>query len=114
MPCLVSLVKRLAVLALPCVLFAGSLSNVLGSQACPHVATHHAVRHGAPTDGPCWCDEMTGAGFPLQPIVDALPPVTTPPAAPVHQAGTPEHQGVPVPESPSLAPTPPPPNARPS
>jgi hypothetical protein len=106
------LVKRLAVLALPCVLIAGSLGSVLASQACRHMAMHHALPHGAPADSPCWCDEMTGGGIPLQPVVEALPALTPAVMPPVQQAVVPVYRVVVFPDSPRFAPTPPPPNGR--
>jgi hypothetical protein len=94
------------------VLIAGSLGSVLASQACRHMAMHHALPHGAPADGPCWCDQMTGGGIPLQPIVEALPALTPAVTPPVYQAVAPVYRAVVFPKSPSFAPTPPPPNGR--
>lgn len=105
--------KRLTVLALAGLLTAGSLGSVLASQACQHQAMHHAMQHGA-ADRPCWCDQMTGGGTSEQPVVEALPPVTTVVVSLLPYAVVPLAATVPAPESPSFAPTPPPPNGRPS
>ena len=104
---------RLTVLALAGVLAGGSLGSVLASQACRHMAAHQAMQHGA-ADGPCWCDQMTGGGLSVQPVVEALPPATTAVTSLVHYVVVASTSAVPVPDSPSFAPTPPPPNGRPS
>jgi len=80
--------------------------------ACRHHLAHqaHAGHAGAPTDGPCFCGEMTGgaelavsaalpAQLPVGPVV-AIALRTSSPAVPF-----------PLPPSPSFAPEPPPPNA---
>ena len=81
--------------------------------ACRHHAMHqsHAGHGGAPSDGPCFCDEMTG-GSDLA-VSTAMP---TPPAPSAVVAGA-ERVAVfpsrfPIPPSPVFAPTPPPPNGR--
>ena len=105
------LIKHLTVLALPCALAAGSLGSVLASQACRHTIVHHGIGHGT-IDGPCWCDQMTGGGITLQPVVEALPPLTAAVAPPVYEAVATVCRVVLFPESPGFAPTPPPPNGR--
>jgi hypothetical protein len=84
--------------------------------ACHHHAAHHAAGGGGhhsfpvPSDGPCFCDEMTGVldlvvstAVPTPPL--ALPAVAAPPRAVV------DSLLFPLPPSPSFAPAPPPPNA---
>jgi len=106
-------VKRLIVLVLPCCFAAGSLGSEMAFQACRHAAMHHSMRHhGGPGGGPCWCDDMTGGGTPLIPTVEAVSPATTAVILPVCNAVAPVFQAPLTPESPSFAPTPPPPNGR--
>jgi len=108
------LVQRLFVLALPLYVAAGSFGSTLALQACRHMAMHHATYHGGPAGAPCWCDEMTGGGLTLQPVAEAVPPVTTIMTASAPRMIAPAMHVVRIPESPSYAPTPPPPNGRPS
>lgn len=105
--------KCLSVLALAGLLTAGSLGSVLASQACRHMARHHAMAPGA-TDGPCWCDQMTGGGMSLQPVVEAIPPAPPLVASPVQRVVVVVSLPVLLPDSPTFPPTPPPPNGRPS
>jgi len=100
-------------LAAGCWLAAGSGGGTIQAMiACEHHETHH-VPHGdhpgAPTDGPCFCDEMTGGSMAV--LSPALP---APVAAQLEIAAVvavPTHPArVAPPPSPSFAPTPPPPN----
>ena len=109
-----STLKRLLVLALPLYVSAGSFGSVLALQACRHMAAHHASHPGDPAGGTCWCDEMTGGGLTLQPVTEALPPVVSVDATPVADSHAPVHDAIAMPHSPRYAPTPPPPNQRPS
>lgn len=110
------LLRGLVAVALPCWFVTGPLSVTLqGVAACRHhVAQHQGMRHHRAPDAPappCWCDDMTGGGASLAPIAPALLPGPTvaPVAVPlaiVRVAPGP----TPLPDSPSFAPTPPPPN----
>ena len=80
---------------------------------CHHHATHHAAgsggHHTPPSDGPCFCDEMTGGSDLALSVAVAEPPPTSPAIA------TPEQMLLypslfPLPPSPSFSPTTPPPN----
>jgi hypothetical protein len=107
-------VKRLIVLVLPCCFAAGSLGSEMAFQACRHAAMHHSMRHhGGPGGGPCWCDDMTGGGVTLQPVVEALPSATIVVSSSIQEVVAPIDLIVLIPDSPSFAPTPPPPNGRP-
>lgn len=81
--------------------------------ACQHHAQHqqsHDGHPGAPTDGPCFCDEMIGA---LDVAVSAAVPaplVASPLGAPT-LASPPYVSRFPVPLSPSFPPESPPPDA---
>lgn len=108
------MLKRLLVLALPLYVSASSFGSVLALQACRHMAAHHASHHGDPVGGTCWCDEMTGGGLTLQPVNEALPPVVSINAPPIAAADVAVNDAIAMPDSPSFAPTPPPPNQRPS
>lgn len=55
---------------------------------------------------------MTGGGLTLQPVTEALPPVTTLVATSIPEAVVPAVHVAPIPESPTYPPTPPPPNER--
>jgi len=103
-------VKRLLVLALPLYLAAGSFGSTLALQACRHLAMHHASHHRAPPGGTCWCDEMTGGGLTLQPVAEALPPVLILEVATTPRVVTLAQRVATIPESPTYAPIPPPPN----
>ena len=105
------ILTHLSVLALAGVLAAGPLGSVLASQACRHMVMHHAKQHQA-GDRPCWCDQMTGGGMSVQPVVEALAPVTIVVAGLVQAVVVPFTPMVPIPESPSFAPIPHPPNGR--
>lgn len=105
-------VKRLLVLALPLYVAAGSFGSTLALQACRHMAEHHSMHHRGTADGTCWCDDMTGSGLTLQPVTEALPPGMTPVATSIPQAVVLAMHVVPIPESPTYPPTPPPPNGR--
>src|SRR3989442_14451294 len=66
-------------LAAACWLFAGpGGATARALLACHHHATHHAAggHHTVPSDGPCFCDEMTG-GLDLG-VSTAGPPPETP------------------------------------
>ena len=108
------MLKRLLVLALPLYVSAGSFASVLALQACRHMAAHHASHHDDPVGATCWCDEMTGGGLTLQPVNEALPPVVSINAPPIADADAAVSEAIAMPDSPSFAPTPPPPNQRPS
>src|SRR5256885_6903002 len=80
---------------------------------CHHHATHHAAARGAhhtlPSDGPCFCDEMTG-GLDLA-LSTAVPTPEMPGLTPVAPTAQPSDPSLfPLPASPSFAPIPPPPN----
>jgi hypothetical protein len=107
-----STVKRLLVLALPLYVAAGSFGSALALQACRHTAEHHAMQHAGSNGGSCWCDDMTGGGFTLLPVTEALPAAVTFVATAMSQAVVPAVHVSPVPQSPSYPPTPPPPNGR--
>ncbi len=83
--------------------------------ACYHHATHHAAggggrgHHTLPSDGPCFCDEMT-SGLDLA-VSMAVPTPDMPGLTPVAPTAQPSDPSLfPLPASPSFAPTPPPPN----
>jgi len=109
-----SILKRLLVLALPLYGAAGSFGSVLALQACRHMAAVHASHHGDPVGGTCWCDDMTGGGLTLQPVNEALQPVVSVSAPPITSSPAAVNEAITMPESPSFAPTPPPPDQRPS
>jgi len=98
-------------LAAACWLAAGPGGTTLQAVlACRHHALHQShPGHGAPTDGPCFCGQMTGsADLALSVAVPAPLPASPAIAMP---------QQIPVypslfslPPSPSFSPTPPPPN----
>ena len=80
--------------------------------ACRHHAAHHmAGRHPpTPADGPCFCDQMTGA-LDLA-VSTAVPTPLVPQVAPLPLVVEPAHPSLfPVPSSPAFTPTPPPPIA---
>ena len=99
-------------LAAACWLFAGpGGATARALLACHHHATHHAAgrHHTVPSDGPCFCDEMTG-GLDLV-VSTAVPTPETPGltlVAPAARQSDPSlfH----LPPSPSFSPTTPPPN----
>jgi len=80
---------------------------------CHHHATHHAAGSGAhhtpPSDGPCFCDEMTGE---LDLVVStAVPtPRLAAPTVAAPQRVVLDSSLFPLPPSPSFSPTTPPPN----
>ncbi len=78
---------------------------------CYHHATHHAAggHHPLPSDGPCFCDEMTGGLDLVVSTAVPTPPLAEPPVA------KPQHVVLdsalfPLPPSHSFSPTTPPPN----
>src|SRR5690348_490225 len=78
--------------------------------ACSHEAMHHARghHHTGPTDGPCFCDQMTG-GLDLA-VSTAVPTPPTPHlavATPITR--TANSRSFTLPPSPALSPVPPPP-----
>lgn len=84
--------------------------------ACRHHATHHAAggggggHHTLPSDGPCFCGEMTGsADLALSVAVPA--PLTESPAIALPEQLLVYLSLFPLPPSPSFTPTPPPPNS---
>jgi hypothetical protein len=99
-------------LAAACWLAAGPGGATLqGVLACRHHALHqsHPGHTGAPTDGPCFCGQMTGsADLALSVAVPAplpaSPAIAMPQQIPVYPSL------FPLPPSPSFSPTPPPPN----
>jgi hypothetical protein len=107
--------RRLVPLALPCWLLGGPLAATLQSvAACPHHDTMPSTMgHGAGTQAPCWCPNMSGAAAVEVPT---LPAVTPEPSGPILNlpviAVLLPLQSLTLPESPSFPPTPPPPNAR--
>jgi len=106
--------RRLVTLALPCWLLGGPLASTLQSVAvCPHHdAMPSPMGHGAGTQAPCWCPDMSGAAAVELPTLPAATPEPTGPtiSLPVVAIALPL-QSLPLPESPSFPPTPPPPNA---
>ena len=99
-------------LAAACWLAAGPGGATLqGTLACRHHATHqsHPSHGGAPTDGPCFCGEMTGsADLALSVAVPA--PLPASPAIAVPEQTLVDPSLFPLPPSPAFSPTPPPPN----
>ena len=90
-------------------------SFTVGALVCRHQAMHRGMQHGAPTDAPCWCADMTGGALGVSDAPPLLPAESVPlPGEPV---ATPAPQlpgdGTASP-SPSYAPSPPPPNGRPA
>src|SRR5713101_2979092 len=82
--------------------------------ACRHHATHHAAggggHHTLPSDGPCFCGEMTGsADLALSVAVPA--PLPASPAIALPEQVVVYLSLFPLPPSPSFTPTPPPPNS---
>src|SRR5205823_1713775 len=64
-----------------CWLFAGpGGATARALLACRHHATHHAAggHHTVPSDGPCFCDEMTGGSDLALSVAVAEPPPTSP------------------------------------
>jgi hypothetical protein len=100
----------LFILAAACWLLAGpGGATARALLACSHEAMHHG-HHATPTDGPCFCDQMTG-GIDLE-VSTAVP---TPLVADVAFLLPAALRSCPslvlLPPSQSFAPTPPPPNA---
>ncbi|HMH83271.1 MAG TPA: hypothetical protein VK531_10400 [Gemmatimonadales bacterium] len=79
--------------------------------ACHHDAAHHAsgAHHAAPSDGPCFCDQMTGGLDLAVSTAVPTPPVASPAVAAIVRVVT-YPSLFPLPPSPLLGPTPPPPN----
>jgi hypothetical protein len=98
-------------LAATCWLAAGPGSGTVREWlACRHNAVHHMAGHHAtsPTDGPCFCDQMTG-GLDLA-VSTAVPTPPVPGLTLVAPAAVPAGPSVfPLPSSPAFTPTPPPP-----
>jgi len=106
--------RRLVPLALPCWLLGGPLASTLQSvAACPHHDTMpSSMVHGAGTQAPCWCPDMSGAAAVELPTLPAATPGQTVLGIPDPSVTAVSHpQSVALPASPSFAPTPPPPNA---
>jgi hypothetical protein len=107
--------RRLIPLALPCWLLGGPLASTLQSvAACPHHDTMpSSMGHGAGTQAPCWCSNMSGAAAVEVPTLLAATLEPTGPAIglPIVTVELPL-KSLALPESPSFPPTPPPPNAR--
>src|SRR2546429_2705420 len=80
--------------------------------ACRHHQAHHthAGHSGTPSDGPCFCSEMTGGSD-----VAGSPPPPPPPPAPPGGPAAPARAAPPAPPPPSplppFSPPPPPPTA---
>src|SRR6266850_754036 len=99
-------------LAAACWLAAGpGGSTTRALLACHHYAAHHAAggHHTLPSDGPCFCDDMTGGlDLAVSTAVPAprlaLPAVAAPPRVAL------DPSLFPLPPSPLFSPTPPPPN----
>jgi len=103
----------LFLLAASCWLTAGPGGVTIQAMiACQHHETHqvpHGDHAGGPSDGPCFCDEMTGGSdLVLSPAVPT-PVVAQPVVTPTIRAQL-DPSPVRLPPSPSFAPTPPPPN----
>ena len=80
--------------------------------ACRHHQAHHthAGHAGTPSDGPCFCSEMTGGSdMAISPAAPA--PLATPLVVPVARRVAAQRPPFPLPLSPSYAPESPPPNA---
>jgi len=78
--------------------------------ACRHHAMHHLTSQHAssPSDGPCFCDQMTG-GLDLA-VSTAVPTPDVPQVASLPPVIDPVHPSLfPLPSSPAFTPTPPPP-----
>ena len=84
--------------------------------ACRHHATHHAAggggggHHTLPSDGPCFCGEMTGSAD-LALSVAVAAPLPASPAIALPEQVLVYPSLFPLPPSPSFTPTPPPPNS---
>ena len=79
------------------------------------LASHHHALHqshpghgGAPTDGPCFCGEMTGGSDLVVSIAVPTPPVASPLIV-LPERTAPPQPLVPSPQSPSFPPASPPP-----
>jgi hypothetical protein len=79
--------------------------------ACGHHAMHqsHDGHGGAPANGPCFCDEMTGGSDLAVSMAVPTPPVASPLVA-VPDAAPMDAGLFPLPPSPVFPPIPPPPN----
>jgi len=80
--------------------------------ACRHHQAHHTHggHPGTPSDGPCFCSEMTGGSeMAVSPATPA--PLATPLVVPVAQRVAAQRSPFPLPPSPCFAPESPPPNA---
>jgi len=79
--------------------------------ACSHEAMHHAAggHHSAPTDGPCFCDQMTG-GLDLAVSTAAPTPPVRSPVVTVPTIMVIDPPYFPLPPSPAFSPITPPPN----
>ncbi|HEX4629302.1 MAG TPA: hypothetical protein VH137_10990 [Gemmatimonadales bacterium] len=81
--------------------------------ACDHHAMHHASgrdgHHTAPSDGPCFCGEMTGGLDLAVSTAVPTPPAASPVVVTLERAVS--YQSLfPLPPSPAFSPIPPPPN----
>jgi hypothetical protein len=79
--------------------------------ACSHEAMHHAGggHHSAPTDGPCFCDQMAG-GLDLAVSTAAPTPPVPSPGVVVPTVLLMNPSTFPLPPSPAFSPLFPPPN----
>ncbi|MGH7548010.1 MAG: hypothetical protein ACREMM_07540 [Gemmatimonadales bacterium] len=102
----------LFLLAASCWLAAGPGGvTIQAMTACQHHETQvpHGDHSGVPSDGPCFCDEMTGGSdLALSPAVPA--PVVAPPVVTPTVRAQLDPSPFSLPPSPSFAPIPPPPN----
>ena len=105
--------RRLVILALPCWLVGGPLAATLqGLASCPHdQAMRGPMHHNGGSEAPCWCPDMGGPGAVELPTVPAASPepATMLATAPIWTEAA-AVGSIPLPTSPSFAPTPPPPN----
>jgi hypothetical protein len=106
------LIRRGAVLALPCwIVAAPVVVSAQHAAECRHLAMHQTMHRGGPEQAPCWCDDMAGTTAVFAPEAPALPAIqiVLPDHATPGSAPLPSRTDSP-PASPSYAPTPPPPN----
>src|SRR4029077_9791957 len=100
------------VLAAACWLAAGPGGETTRALiACSHEAMHHAGggHHSAPTDGPCFCDQMSG-GLDLALSAAAPTPPGVSPIVVVLMVLAMNPSAFPLPPSPLFSPVLPPPN----
>jgi hypothetical protein len=101
-------------LAAACWLAAGAGGAITRALlACHHHAAHHAAgrggHHTLPSDGPCFCDEMTGGLDLVVSTAVPTPSLASPPVAPPQRVVL-DGSLFPLPAAPSFSPTTPPPN----